>query len=132
MRATSRLLHLPCRITLFTREHCGLCVSARSVLSDVWDSRPFVYKEVDIVKPAAQPWKDLYDFDVPVVSKRSLKSTTLHMNRSLTPRKIHVSKAGSPEEDPKLAPKALKLMHRFTQEQVKAMMDKAEEGLTKP
>lgn len=68
MRATSRLLQLPCRITLFTREHCGLCVSARSVLSDVWDSRPFVYKEVDIVKPAAQQWKDLYDFDVPVVS----------------------------------------------------------------
>lgn len=67
MRATSRLLQLPCRITFFTREHCGLCVSARSVLSDVWDSRPFVYKEVDIVKPAAQHWKDLYDFDVPVV-----------------------------------------------------------------
>lgn len=67
MRATGRLLQLPCRITLFTREHCGLCVSARSVLSDVWDSRPFVYKEVDIIKPAAQPWKDLYDFDVPVV-----------------------------------------------------------------
>ncbi|KAG6363178.1 hypothetical protein INS49_008274 [Diaporthe citri] len=110
MRATSRLLQLPCRITLFTREHCGLCVSARSVLSDVWDSRPFVYKEVDIVKPAAQQWKDLYDFDVPV---------------------IHVSKADSPEEDPKLAPKASKLMHRFTPEQVKAMMDKAEEGWTK-
>ncbi|KAI3397845.1 hypothetical protein diail_10246 [Diaporthe ilicicola] len=110
MRATSRLLQLPCRITLFTRENCGLCVSARSVLSDVWDSRPFVYKEVDIVKPAAQNWKDLYDFDVPV---------------------IHVSKAGSPEEDPSLASQALKLMHRFTSEQVNAMMDKAENASTK-
>lgn len=76
MRATSRLLQLPCRITLFTREHCGLCVSARSVLSEVWDSRPFVYKEVDIVKPAAQQWKDLYDFDVPVVRICSLQFTS--------------------------------------------------------
>ncbi|KAK2611084.1 hypothetical protein N8I77_004460 [Diaporthe amygdali] len=110
MRATSRLLQFPCRITLFTREHCGLCVSARSVLSDVWDSRHFIYKEVDIVKPAARSWKELYDFDVPV---------------------IHVSKSDAPEEDPKLASKALKLMHRFTPEQVKATMDKAEQGLTK-
>lgn len=76
MRATSRLLQLPCRITLFTREHCGLCVSARSVLSDVWDSRPFVFKEVDIVKPPAQQWKDLYDFDVPVVRKCSSQSAS--------------------------------------------------------
>lgn len=70
MRATSRLFQQiqTCRITLFTRQHCGLCVSARSVLSDVWDTRPFVFKEVDIVKPEAQNWKDLYDFDVPVVS----------------------------------------------------------------
>lgn len=66
MRVTRRLLH-SCRITLFTREHCGLCVSARSVLSDVWDARPFVFNEVDIVKPEAKGWRDLYDFDVPVV-----------------------------------------------------------------
>lgn len=132
MRATSRLLQLPCRITLFTREHCGLCVSARSVLSDVWDSRPFVYKEVDIVKPAAQQWKDLYDFDVPVVcNSHTITICTVLVSRSLTPVQIHISKASSPEEDPKLVSKALKLMHRFTPEQVKAMMDKAEEGSTK-
>ncbi|CAM1507201.1 Fc.00g068420.m01.CDS01 [Cosmosporella sp. VM-42] len=67
MLATRRLLQA-CRITLFTRENCGLCVQARSVLSDVWDKRPFDFKEIDIVKPAAKAWKDLYDFDVPVVS----------------------------------------------------------------
>lgn len=131
MRATSRLLQLPCRITLFTREHCGLCVSARSVLSEVWDSRPFVYKEIDIVKPAAQQWKDLYDFDVPVVCNVLTVTYVSSMSCSLTPVQIHVSKAGSVEEDPKLATKALKLMHRFTPEQVKAMMDKAENGSTK-
>lgn len=53
------------------------------------------------------------------------------MNCLLTRGQIHVSKAGSPEEVPKLAPKALKLMHRFTPEQVKAMMDEAENGQTK-
>lgn len=53
------------------------------------------------------------------------------MSCPLTTAQIHVSKADSPEEDPKLAPKALKLMHRFTPEQVKAIMDKAEKGSTK-
>lgn len=67
MRLTSRLLQ-SCRITLFTRETCGLCTQAKSVLSDVWDTRPFQYKEVDIMKPEAKGWRDIYDFDVPVVS----------------------------------------------------------------
>lgn len=104
MHITSRLFQ-SCRITLFTRKHCGLCIAAKSVLSDVWDSRPFEYKEVDIVPPESQAWKDLYDFDVPV---------------------IHFNKVGAPEEDPKLATEARKLMHRFTPEQVKAQMDEAE------
>ncbi len=58
-----------CRITLFTREHCGLCVRAKTVLSNVWDSRPFVYREIDIIKAEAKAWRDLYDMDVPVVSR---------------------------------------------------------------
>lgn len=66
MFATRRLLQA-CRITLFTRETCGLCTQAKGVLSDVWDKRPFEYKEVDIVKPESKAWLDLYDFDVPVV-----------------------------------------------------------------
>ncbi|KAM7192026.1 hypothetical protein V8F33_008604 [Rhypophila sp. PSN 637] len=104
MRATIRLLQ-SCRITLFTRENCGLCVQAKSVLSDVWDKRPFAFKEIDIVKPESKSWRDLYDFDVPV---------------------IHISKTQNPEEDPKLSSKAIKLMHRFTPEEVEAKMDAAE------
>jgi hypothetical protein len=38
------------------------------VLSDVWDRRPFAFKEVDIIKPEFRAWRDLYEFDVPVVS----------------------------------------------------------------
>lgn len=68
MRATARLLQHASRITLFTRENCGLCTQARSVLSDVWDARPFEYQEVDIIKSDSVPrWRDLYEFDVPVV-----------------------------------------------------------------
>ncbi|KAI0841207.1 hypothetical protein F5Y06DRAFT_215533 [Hypoxylon sp. FL0890] len=67
MRATCRLLQT-CRITLFTRENCGLCTEARSVLSNVWDARPFQFKEIDIIKSdTKERWRDLYEFDVPVV-----------------------------------------------------------------
>ncbi|KAK3301096.1 uncharacterized protein B0H64DRAFT_30847 [Chaetomium fimeti] len=104
MHITGRLFQ-SCRITFFTRTGCGLCTQARSVLSDVWDQRPFAFKEIDIIKPEAKSWRDLYDFDVPV---------------------IHISNAQSPEEDPKLSSRAAKLMHRFTVEEVMAKMDTVE------
>lgn len=72
MFATRRLLQ-SCRITFFTRETCGLCTQAKGVLSDVWDKRPFEYKEVNVEKPEAKAWRDLYDFDVPVVRNISVE-----------------------------------------------------------
>ncbi|OTA99790.1 hypothetical protein M426DRAFT_252187 [Hypoxylon sp. CI-4A] len=107
MRATCRLFQA-CRITLFTRENCGLCTEARSVLSDVWDLRPFQFKEIDIIKSESKPrWRDLYEFDVPV---------------------IHISKSSAPDEHPQSASKAVKLMHRFTTDQVKDKMDLVEKS----
>jgi hypothetical protein len=41
-------------------------------------------------------------------------------------RQIHISKAAAAEEQVTLASKAVKLMHRFTPEQVQAKMDEAE------
>jgi hypothetical protein len=38
-------------------------------------------------------------------------------------RQIHISKAQLPGEDPSKSSQAVKLMHRFTPEQVKAKMD---------
>jgi hypothetical protein len=67
MFVTRRLLHA-CRITLFSRDDCGLCTQAKGVLSDVWDKRPFHYTEVNLAKPEFKHWKNLYDFDIPVVS----------------------------------------------------------------
>lgn len=39
---------------------------------------------------------------------------------------IHIAKASSPKEDVATASKAIKLMHRFTPDQVESKMDQAE------
>ncbi|KAK2600242.1 hypothetical protein QQS21_005038 [Conoideocrella luteorostrata] len=101
----SRRLLQACRITLFSRDNCGLCTQAKSVLSDVWDKRPFAYKEVNLALPESKSWKELYDFDIPV---------------------IHISKASAAEEQVTSASKAVKLMHRFTTDQVEYKMDQVE------
>ncbi|KAH0595355.1 hypothetical protein MHUMG1_07107 [Metarhizium humberi] len=106
MFATNRLLHA-CRITLFTRDNCGLCTQAKGVLSDVWDKRPFAYKEVNLALPESRSWREFYDFDIPV---------------------IHISKVNAAEEQVNAAGKAVKLMHRFTVEQVEAKMDQVEKN----
>lgn len=67
MRPTIQLLQEACRITLFTRPNCSLCTQASHVLGQVKAVRPYKYTEVDIVKKQNQAWKDVYDFDVPVV-----------------------------------------------------------------
>lgn len=126
MFVTRRLLQA-CRITLFSRDDCGLCTQAKGVLSDVWDKRPFQYTEVNLAKPEFKHWKNLYDFDIPVVSTISFLFLTVSNVRGLTPgEQIHISKADAPEEDVNKYGKAIKLMHRFTTEQVEAKMDQVE------
>jgi hypothetical protein len=48
---------------------------------------------------------------------------TVHVLNRL---QIHISKAQSPDEEPKLSSKAVKLMHRFKPEEVMAKMDDVE------
>ncbi|KZF22256.1 hypothetical protein L228DRAFT_268732 [Xylona heveae TC161] len=105
MRPSFRLLQHACRITMFSRENCGLCDKAKTVLSRVWDRRPFEYKEYDVMKHEDKGWKDLYEFDTPV---------------------IHIKASSEQEENPSLAGQARKLMHRFTEEEVEKAMDEAE------
>ncbi|KAG6008174.1 hypothetical protein E4U43_000203 [Claviceps pusilla] len=105
MFVTQRLLQA-CRITLFTRDNCGLCAQAKGVLSEVWDQRPFAYKEVNLALPESNAWRELYDFDIPV---------------------IHISKSSAAQEQVSSAPKAVKLMHRFTTDQVQAKMNLVED-----
>ncbi|KAJ8061100.1 hypothetical protein OCU04_010174 [Sclerotinia nivalis] len=104
MYPTIRLLQT-CRITLFTRANCSLCTNAKDTLFKVRDTRPFVYKEIAVMEDGQKHWKDLYEFDTPV---------------------IHVSREDAGDEQSELASKARKLMHRFTGEEVKAKMDEVE------
>ncbi|KAL2067394.1 hypothetical protein VTL71DRAFT_1819 [Oculimacula yallundae] len=105
MHPSLRTLQHACRITFFTRQNCSLCTNAKKTLSNVWDVRPFHYTEIDVMEAGAKKWRDLYEFDTPV---------------------IHVSDAGLGEEDPVHSAKARKLMHRFTAEEVKTKMDAVE------
>lgn len=65
-RATSRLLQ--CRITFFTRSPCGLCDTAKSVVRNVKAKRNFKYDEINVMELGQEKWKNVYEFDTPVVS----------------------------------------------------------------
>lgn len=68
MRQTAQLLQHTARLTLFTRPNCSLCDSAKAVLQIVAKKRSFDYNEIDIMLPGQNEYKDLYEFDTPVVS----------------------------------------------------------------
>lgn len=104
MHASAMLRSLPCRLTLFVRSNCSLCDDAKVVLSRVWDRKPFHYDEVDVMAPGNGRWKDIYEFDTPVV---------------------HIDKENQDGGSVQTKANALKLMHRFKQDQIEALMDKA-------
>ena len=68
MRPSLRLLQHTARVTLFTRESCSLCDTAKLVLKDVAKTRGFDYFEIDVMDPAQKMWKHAYEFDTPVVN----------------------------------------------------------------
>jgi len=59
--------------------------------------------------------------------RRYLSSSNIIWLRAHT-GKVHISKADSAEEDPSLASKAVKLMHRFSPEDIQSKMDEVEKG----
>jgi hypothetical protein len=91
-------------------------------LSSVWDVRPYEYKEIDVMTESdeAKSWRDLYEFDTPVVSDYIY----IYIGGDLLMRmQIHISSSKAGAERSEMAAKAKKLMHRFTAEEVKAQMD---------
>ena len=76
MRPTARLLQHTARITLFTRQDCGLCDTAKSVLNSLGKKRSFEYNEIDVMAPEQEQWKNAYEFDVPVVGIVKLFTVT--------------------------------------------------------
>lgn len=105
MFPTRALLSNAARVTLFTRVNCGLCDTAKHTVTLLNKRRPFDYSELDIMIPANKAWKDVYEFDVPVLHVQSSK----------------VQQAGSTElSEPR------KLFHRFSEQEVEKLVDEAE------
>ena len=67
MRQCILLLQHQTRVTLFTRENCSLCVTAKAVLHNLKEKRDFDYQEVNVMASNQRRWKQLYEFDTPVV-----------------------------------------------------------------
>ncbi|MCJ1475714.1 hypothetical protein MMC13_004377 [Lambiella insularis] len=104
MRPTLSVLQHSARVTLFTRANCSLCASAKAVLASLEKRRSFEYKEVDVMAEGNEVGKE-YEFDVPVV---------------------HVQRVFHTYSKPDIATEARKLMHRFREEEVEALLDEAE------
>ncbi|KAL4976333.1 hypothetical protein BDW66DRAFT_52738 [Aspergillus desertorum] len=99
MFPTARLLQP--RVTLFTRAGCGLCDTAKHTVTQLHKRRPFDYSEVDIMVPGNKQWKDVYEFDVPV---------------------LHVQSDTGAQSEPK------KLFHRWSEQEVETLVDDAEKA----
>ncbi|KAG8625742.1 hypothetical protein KVT40_006143 [Elsinoe batatas] len=103
MRPTLALRRYVPRITLFTRDNCSLCDDAKRVLDRVWEKRPYELDTVNVMAASAAKWKAVYEFDTPV---------------------IHVDKTKENNHKFRTTTEALKLMHRFREDQVEELMDK--------
>ncbi|OQU98392.1 Glutaredoxin-like domain-containing protein [Cladophialophora immunda] len=115
-----RLSHI--RLTLFTRANCGLCDVAKARVGEFiaasdkatsQSARVVHYAEIDIMDPAQTKWRDVYEFDVPV----------LHVDNSK-------GEGDARPETNDYAPTldaARKLMHRFTAQEVENAVDEVEQ-----
>ncbi|KAK2738873.1 hypothetical protein FQN57_006888 [Myotisia sp. PD_48] len=83
--------------------NCGLCDTAKITLAKLREQKSFDYAEIDVMAPGNKAWKDLYEFDVPV----------LHVERGLSPKDHNAA----PTKEVK------RLFHRFTGDEVKKAMD---------
>jgi glutaredoxin len=106
MRPSLPLRTYTARLTLFTRANCGLCDTAKSRLVLVQKSRNVDYSEVDIMDPAQKQWRDVYEFDVPV---------------------LHVERVFHTYGKPNIVSQAKKLMHRFEVQEVEKLIDETEQ-----
>jgi len=107
MRPTLARLSAGTRLTLFTRANCGLCDTAKLRIQEFQKNRSTLdYSEIDISSPGHQKWRDVYDFDVPV---------------------LHIDK-GLQQDETTTLDAAKKLMHRFTVEEIEAAVAQVEKN----
>ena len=107
MRPTTILRMYTAQLTLFTRANCGLCDVAKARLAEVQKKRTVDYQEVDIMKDENKKYRNMYEFDVPV---------------------LHVERVFHTYSKPNIVTQPKKLMHRFQVEEVEKLVDEAEQG----
>lgn len=93
------------RLTLFTRAGCGLCDTAKNTVVQLQKRRPFEYVEKDIMEPGNQSWKDVYDYDVPV---------------------LHIQSVGNGLPKEAELSDTRKLFHRWTEQELEKVVNEAE------
>lgn len=101
----TRILLGQARLTLFTRAGCGLCDTAKHTVVQLNKRRPFEYVEKDIMDAGNKQWKDVYEFDVPVLHVQSVENG---------------QPKGADLSDPR------KLFHRWTEQEVEQLVNDAE------
>ncbi|KAF7713094.1 Uncharacterized protein PECH_001866 [Penicillium ucsense] len=94
------------RLTFFTRAGCGLCDTAKNTVIQLRKRRPFEYVEKDIMDATNKQWKDVYEFDVPVLHAQS-------------------TKPGLPTEAQ--LSDARKLFHRWSEQELEKLVDETEQ-----
>lgn len=76
MRATGVLLQSLTRLTLFTRANCSLCDTAKNTVAAIRARKNLEYREIDVMAEGQKQWKDMYEFDTPVLHVQAVPRTT--------------------------------------------------------
>lgn len=97
MFPTPALLSRGVRLTFFTRVNCSLCDTAKHNVNQLLKRKPLPYSEIDVMATGNKMWKDVYEFDTPV----------LHVQRT----------------DQADAAEPKKLFHRFSEQEVEKLVD---------
>jgi hypothetical protein len=110
MRPSTILRMHSARLTLFTRPNCSLCETAKSQVALARRNRGIVvdYREIDVMAAGQQAWRQLYEFDTPV---------------------LHVQRVTHTYAKPDVVSDPSELMHRFVADEVERLVDEAEAGL---
>lgn len=93
------------RLTLFTKANCSLCDTAKGRIDQLRTRRNVEYSEIDVMAPGQKRWKDVYEFDTPV---------------------LHVERIMDTSTKPDIVSEAKKLMHRFSEAEIDKLLDEAE------
>ncbi|KAI4207120.1 MAG: hypothetical protein LQ349_009874, partial [Xanthoria aureola] len=105
MHVTREFMRHSANVILFTRPNCSLCENAKVVIQSVSRLRSFEYREVNIMSHGQESWKQLYEFDTPVV---------------------HVQRVFHNYAKPNIMTEPRKLMHRFSEKDLESLIEEAE------